>query len=312
MADYSKAILFFNTKAGHSKPEIQKDIISSHFKAHDIDLKIIDVPKPQEEINAFIEKGINRGVEIFIAAGGDGTVSFVSSALVGKQFSLGILPIGTGNLVALELGIPLKLEKALELITAQDRQTLKIDTFQLGKQHFVSNISIGVSPQVIQHTRDQEKQRFGVFAYLISFIQQILGIQLHQVNIEYDHQKTTTMASEVLITNIKIAGLDPLIWSEEILMNDGTMDLLVFRAANFTDILSLLISVFAKKSNLNPVVKFLKVKEYCRIASTNPMQIQADGDLIGETPVEITICPQSLKVIIGEKCSQPINHKVKE
>jgi len=301
MARYSKAILFYNKKAGHSKGDSQKQSIKKHFHQQNIDLLIFDVPKPQSEIDGIIQQGIVEGANLFIAAGGDGTVSMISNRLVGTDYPLGIIPLGTGNLIAQELGLPQRIEKALECITSNHQTTSLIDTFRLDDRHYISNVSVGVSPQIMRETDAHEKQQLGVFAYLVKFIKQILGLQLHEVHIDYDGQKTTVMASEVLLTNIKIAGIDPLIWSEDISLTDGILDLLVFRATSIVDILSLLLSVFAKKGNLNPVVKFFQVRDYCRIESSSPMNIQADGDLIGKTPFEIQIIPKSLKIIDGMK-----------
>lgn len=301
MAKYLKAILFYNSKAGHSKADSQKRMITNHFQQKNIDLAIIDVPKPQAEIDETIQKGISEGVDLFIAAGGDGTVSMISHHLVGTPYPLGIIPLGTGNLIAQELELPLRIEKALERITSDDHTIALIDTFKLEDRYYISNVSVGVSPEIMRETDSQEKQRIGVFAYLAKFIKQILGLQLQEVTIDYDSQKTTVLASEVLLTNIKIAGIDPLVWSDDISLTDGVLDLLVFRAASLMDILGLLFSVFAKKGKRNPVVKFLQVRDYCRITSSSPMQIQADGDLVGKTPFTIHIIPKSLNIIGGKK-----------
>jgi len=306
MANYSKAILFFNKKAGNIKAGKQPQIIRAYFDKHNIDLEIVEIPKPLGDIDKIISQALNNGTELFVAAGGDGTVSLVSNSLVGTEVPLGIIPLGTGNLLAKELNIPLKLEDALELITAQDHETTKIDTFSFDNRYYLMNISVGVSPRIMESTDSSDKQRLGVFSYLIHFVQQIFGIQLQRISLEFDHQNTTLMASEVLITNIGTAGVDPLIWSEDVSLDDGILDLLVFRGTNIFDILGLLISIFTKRVKLNPVIKFFKVMQYCRIESQYPMCIQADGDIVGDTPIEILVVPRSLKIIIDKSLN---NHK---
>jgi len=307
MAEYQKALLFYNPKSGHSNPGQHCELIKTHFSKHDITLETIFVPKPHQELQTIIEEAIAEGVRLFIAAGGDGTVSMISSHLVGKDIPVGIIPLGTGNLLAKVLGIPLKLEQALELITADQHTLTKIDTFKLNGRHFLMNVSIGVSPNIMESVDSQQKQRLGFSAYLINFIRQILGLKMHRVYIDCDHNSYSYQASEILITNIGTAGVDPLTWSEDILLNDGTMDLLIFRAANLWDILGLLVSVFAKKGKFNPKVKFVKVKNYCKIESPSPLPTQADGDVVGETPFEIFVVPSSLSIIVGKDC--PLNHK---
>jgi len=235
-----------------------------------------------------------------VAAGGDGTASLVSNKIVGTEVPLAIIPLGTGNLLAKQLNIPLKLEKALELIVAPDHEIVEIDTINFNDRNYLMNLSVGISPKIMETTPSSEKQRLGVFSYIIHFIHHLLGLQLQRVTLEFDHQMSTHLASEVLITNIGIAGIDPLIWSEDVLLNDNVLDLLIFRAHNFSDFVRLLISIFTKKGKKSPEIKFHKIREYCRIESHSPMRIQADGDVIGTTPAEIFVKPSSLKIIAGK------------
>ncbi len=300
MGQPRKALLFFNPKSGRVRAEHHRDLIRNHFDAHKIDLEIIVFPKEFETLGTIVDTAISQGVDLFIAAGGDGTVSLLSTHLVGKEKSLGILPLGTGNLLAKALGIPQNIKEALDLVTSANPNKVNIDTFKMNERYFVMNISVGLSPKLMESVDSEQKQHLGFFAYLINFIKQILGLQLYRVHIEHDHKKTTVMASEILITNISTAGVDPLIWSEDISLTDGILDLLIFRAANIWDVLGVVKSIIIKKDETNSVVKFMKVKEYCRIETRSPLHTQADGDVIGETPFEIAVFPNSLSIIAGK------------
>ena len=297
MAVYTKAILFYNKKSGHSTDQ-KLQIIKAHFQSRHIDLEIVEVPKPQHEINEIVSQGISKGFDLVVAVGGDGTVSLVSDALVGTSIPLGILPLGTGNLFAKEVKIPMNLQKALETITRDSPNITKLDTFHLDGRHYILNLSVGVSPKLMSLTLQEEKQRFGVFAYIIHFLQQLLGLELHWFEIEYDHHHLSTYASEILITNSRTIGIESLKWSNIVSLNDGKLDLFIFRARNMFDIIGLLISIFRKKE-IGPVIKFIQFEEYCRIESRTVMNTQADGDIVGQTPIKIHIDPNSLNVITG-------------
>ncbi|MEA3326067.1 MAG: YegS/Rv2252/BmrU family lipid kinase [Chloroflexota bacterium] len=297
MAGYTSAILIYNTKSGHSTTQKQQNI-KAHFQACHMDLEIVEVPKPQFEIDEIISRGVSNGVDLIVAAGGDGTISLVSNALVGTSIPLGILPLGTGNLLAKELKIPMNLQKALNTITADNPHIIKLDTFHLNGHHFVLNLSVGVSPKIMASTPSAEKQRLGVIAYIIHFIQQILGLELHRFDIEYDHHRISTLASEILITNSRTIGIESLKWSNIVSLNDGKLDLFIFRARNVFDILELLISFFRSKE-ISPVIKYFQFKNYCRIETRTVMCTQADGDIIGQTPVEVYVNPLSLNIITG-------------
>lgn len=310
MTDNLKALLFYNPKSGHSKVEHHCELIKSHFATHQIELETVIVPIPHNEIDAIIKAAISDGVTYVIAAGGDGTVSMIGTHLVGKDVPLGILPLGTGNLLAKTLHIPLKLDEALELITGNDHTCFQIDTFKMDDLYFLINVSVGLSPKIMSSVGSEDKQHLGLFAYLINFTQQLLGLKMHRVYIDCDHKTSSHLASEILITNIRTAGIDPLTWSDDIALNDGLMDLLIFRAANLWDILGLMVSVFTKKGKLNPVVKFKQVKEYCQVDSQSPLQTQADGDVIGKTPFKITIHPRSLSIIVSKECQEKLGKEV--
>jgi YegS/Rv2252/BmrU family lipid kinase len=297
MVALSKAILFYNTKSGHSRAEKHLQIIENHFAQSKIQLQIYEVPLPQHEIDAIINSAIKDGVEMVIAAGGDGTVSFVSQSLIGSEIPLGIIPLGTGNMLAKELKIPLRLEKALETLTSDDKFFIQMDTFKLDEHYHILNVSVGVSPEVMKETRSEEKKRYGFFAYIAHTIAQIMGLKLHRFILEYDDKKTIQLASEIVITNARAFGSESFQLSDNIAIDDGILDILVIRAKNIFDILGLAVSIFAKKQKSNPAIKILQFREYCRIDSLSKFVSQADGDVIGQTPLEIRVVPKSLRII---------------
>lgn len=301
MAAYSKAILFYNEKSGQSDDKDDHQMIRTHFTEQDIDLEIVEIPKPMEEMNNIVSQAISEGADLIIAAGGDGTVSLVGNALIGSSVPLGIIPIGTGNLLAKELKIPEDLEKALTLITGSENDVIDMDTFHLNDRSYILNTSVGLTPEIMDGTDSKEKKQLGGIAYLVSFIQQILGLKLHRFNVEYDHQKEVYKASEILITNSQATGVELLKWPDDVFVNDGRLDLLIIRAANISDIISLLISIFVRRQKYSPVIKSIQFGEYCEISTKTPLRIQADGDSVGQTPIKIQVQPGSLKVVVNKK-----------
>ncbi|HQA29466.1 MAG TPA: diacylglycerol kinase family protein [Brevefilum fermentans] len=299
MPKRKKALLFFNSKSGHSREEYHCDLFRAFFDQKQIDLDLVYVPDEFERIRTRIDTALSEDVDFLIVAGGDGTVSMVGTHLVGKNASLGIVPLGTGNLLAKALHIPQDIEQALELIVSKNPNKVCIDTFKLDERNFLLNISVGLSPKLMDSVHSHQKQRMGVFAYLIYFFQQVLGLKLHKVFIDCDQRKFSVMASEVLITNISTAGVDPLTWSENIFLDDGIMDLLIFRAANVWDTIRVARSIIFHKEKINPLIKFFKVREYCVVETQAPMTTQADGDVIGKTPFKIEVIPNSLSIIAG-------------
>ncbi len=305
MAAYQKAVLFYNENSGQIESEQRLTQIQEFFTGQNIPLKVISVPQPQEDLQQIVDQALHEETDLFIAAGGDGTVSLVGDLLTDSGVSLGIIPLGTGNLLTKLLKIPQKMPDALKTIVSPESTTIKIDTFAFSGRDFIMNVSVGVSSQIMVQTFSNEKKRLGFFAYLMHFIQQILGLRLHRFNIVIDGKEITTHASEVMIANGKLIALDPLEWSDDVLIDDGILDLFTVRAVNLLDILSFVISVFTKRTWRNPIIHHFKVKESCHIETSHPLPIQADGDPIGETPLSVVVHPLSLNIIVpNQKITQ--------
>ena len=298
MSKFRKSIIFYNEKSGQSDAEFHINAIKSHFEKLSIPYEIITVPLPVSEIQDIITQGRQSGVDLIVAAGGDGTVSMVGSPLVNSDLVMGILPTGTGNLLAKELKIPMRFDKALEVITSDTSQSFAIDTLGLGNQNYFMNLSVGISSTIMDETASDEKQRLGFFAYFMHFIKLLFRIKMDRFSIEYDGHLITKSASEVIIANSRILAAEVFEWPEYVTLNDGKLDLFIIRAANLRDVLHFVTSVFSKYRIKYPIVDYYPFENYCRIITREPKKVQADGDTIGDTPIKVTVNSQSLKIIV--------------
>jgi YegS/Rv2252/BmrU family lipid kinase len=296
--DYERAILFYNPKSGQSRTDHQLNQVRSHLESHNIGFQFIEIPKPPAVVRQIVSEGIENGIDLFIAAGGDGSISLVADPLISTGKTLAILPLGTGNLIAKTLNIPIKLDKALELITSQEKDIIQLDVLLVdGKRYYISNVSVGISPKIMATTPQKEKQRIGFLAYIRNFLSQLIGLKLHRYYLEFDDQKTTFLATEILVTNGNLIGPPNMAWAENIAINDGVLDILVIRAKKFFDILKLALSIFKHQDGEDKIIRQYKFRDTCKITSKYPLPVQADGDVIGKTPVEIKLLPRALHVI---------------
>ena len=111
------------------------------------------------------------GVDLVMAAGGDGTVTACAAGLAGQAVPLAILPAGTGNLLAFNLGIPLDLAQALEVaLTGVDR---KIDLGNANGRPFVAMAGLGVDAKMLRSTSEAAKKRFGYAAYVAAVLRHV-------------------------------------------------------------------------------------------------------------------------------------------
>lgn len=116
-------------------------------------------------------EAVNAGVDLVMAAGGDGTVTACAAGLAGQPVPLAILPIGTGNLLAVNLGVPLDLARALEVAgSGVDR---KIDLGVANGRPFVAMAGIGVDAKMLASTSEATKKRLGYAAYVVAVLRHV-------------------------------------------------------------------------------------------------------------------------------------------
>ena len=109
------------------------------------------------DIRHYAEEALKRGCTTVVAGGGDGTVSAVASVVTGTDAALGVLPLGTLNHFAKDLGIPLDLKEAVATIAAG--HVVRVDIGEVNGRMFINNSSLGLYPRIVRHR--EEHQRLG-------------------------------------------------------------------------------------------------------------------------------------------------------
>ena len=149
-----KVIVLTNPAAGAKADEGEE--LRSTLRAVGVEAQVRQLKGP--ELTDAARAAASEAVDAIVAAGGDGTVSAVAQGLVGSEKPLGILPSGTLNHFAKDLGVPLTLSEAAAVIAAG--KTRRVDVAELNGRTFINNSSIGIYPHIVHH-RDQQRQRLG-------------------------------------------------------------------------------------------------------------------------------------------------------
>lgn len=244
------------------------------------------------EAEALARNAVRDGFEKVVAAGGDGTIHEVANGLAGSGAALGLLPMGTMNVFATELGLPVTdLARCWEII--RDNHTRSIDLPKANGRHFVQLAGIGLDAQVVQETSAAFKRNFGPLSYLIC-LAQIAGRTPPQLRIESDHA-VTDEGSFVLIGNGRNYG-GRLPFFKQALIDDGRLDVLVFKRIGYLEIIRYMQDVIFSSHISSPDVEYFQT-DRLRVSSETDVPVEMDGELAGNCPVEFTIGAQRLSVL---------------
>jgi YegS/Rv2252/BmrU family lipid kinase len=293
-----KAFIVYNPKAGNSEQsEAFHSVLERHFASPQWSFEIYEITG-KENLASVCQSAYEKGATHVVSAGGDGTLVSVANALIHRKIPLGILPLGTGNLLSKILNIPQKLDDAVQLIVG-DHQLIDIDALKVGERYFLSNISVGISPVIMDETSSSQKKRFGMLAYIWTGIKRSSLFNLHRYILTIDDHPRRVVAAEILISNTPFFEKATTLYGPPETLHDGKFEVYLATAQKFPDYLRLTWDLLRGPGRPGAKLYHWESHYDIRIESTRaPRLVQGDGEVIGHTPIDVRVVPKAIQVIM--------------
>ncbi len=264
------------------------------------------------DAEALAERAVEQGFRTVVAAGGDGTINEVVNGLAGSDVALGLLPLGTMNVFASELGIPSnRHRRCWEIIEAG--HTRRIDLARANDHYFVQLAGIGFDAQAVAGVGSEFKKNFGPLSYVISAAR-VAARRPPQLLIEAEHGPVRE-GSFVLIGNGRFYG-GPFAVFKNALLDDGKLDVIICKNVGHLDMIRYLQNVlFGTHLDLPDVEHFQARRVTVRCADAaaggEPVPFEADGELVGHVPVTFRVSPGKLRVLVPtpKPAKAPAGHR---
>jgi diacylglycerol kinase (ATP) len=291
-----EVLIIINPISGFMNVKMMKRLINDHFKKAGWIVHIYLTEK-DTEFESLIKFYIDKGINLVVAAGGDGTVASVAGGMVNSSVPLGIIPTGTWNAIARHLMLPFLPTRAMALMTGR-HQVRYLDLMSIGDSLHAMNLSVGFSARVIKSTSREKKRKLGNLAYYGSMIKQVLGIKLTRYRIEADGTNYHGKALEIMVANYGVVGLNLVESLLEVHPDDGKADVLIFKPRTILDLPAMFWQVLIRRKKSGPKFQQLQASRTIMIDTLPPMDVQADGEMIGKTPVTVNVLPRCVGVIV--------------
>ena len=247
------------------------------------------------EAEILARHAVQEGFEKIIAAGGDGTIHEVVNGLANSTATLGLLPIGTVNVFAMELGLPSNnLDLCWDII--QGDHTRLVDLPSANEKYFVQLAGVGLDAQVVKETSARLKRNFGPLSYLISAAQ-VASRRPPRLFIESE-DTSVEEGSFVLVGNGRRYG-GPFPFFKQAVIDDGLLDVVIFKQLGYLEIIKYLQDVFFSSEIRLPEVEYFQTRAL-RVTSEQPVPVELDGELVGNCPVEFQMRERALRVLAPE------------
>jgi len=291
------ACLIFNPVAGQSDSDQDlKKIIRILQPELELDVQLTS---PEKDADQLTKAAIERGFQTIIVSGGDGTVSAAAGALIETDIPLGIIPRGTANAIASALGIYDTIQYACQTIL--NGTTHKIDVGRCNGKPMVLLAGIGFEAKTVEEADRELKNNFGMLAYVVSGLQKLDELESFEAQIETDKNTVTISAGAVTIANAapptSILAQGP----AGIVYDDGLLDVTLVTPKDQANALvasyELLQSAILGESADHEDINYIRTR-YVKVTAQPAQKIVLDGEIIGETPIQVECIPGGLNVIV--------------
>ena len=228
-------------------------------------------------------RAIESGADLVIAAGGDGTIRVVAAEMEGTGIPLGLIPAGTGNLLAKNLGIPLDSRAAIEVALGGKNRSIDIVQVTIDDDrvdHFVVMAGIGIDAVILQETNPDLKRAVGSAAYFMSAARNANHPALHATITVDDQEPIRRRAHVLVLGNVGfLQGNIPLIPDAK--PDDGLLDLLIASPRRPADWVKLITHVMTRRDrDLDQLDRITGSKIKIEVVEGDHFEL--DGDPAGE------------------------------
>ena len=303
-----KALVIYNPMAGAAGQRSLQEALRV-FTERGWDLTARETGAPHDATR-FAREAATANFDAVIAVGGDGTMNEAANGLIGSRTALGVLPLGTVNVWAREMGLPINdLPAAAGQLVDADIRT--IDVGQVRARHalepraFVLWCGVGFDALIITLIEPQRaaKRRFGMLLFWLVGLKEAWSYRGRRTWLEIDGQRWRHRAILTLISNCQLYGGVVRIATDATL-DDGRLDVVMFKGSGLLHTAWHLIKVFLGWHRRDPETETCQGRSVRLRARRVP--VHADGELVGTTPAEITVIPQALRVLVPWSANQAL------
>lgn len=285
--------MFFNPSSGVKLPPDEASALVSEAMARGLD--VVEVSR-ETDISAITRERLRQGRALIVAAGGDGTIHHVVQSLVNNaDATLGVIPVGTYNHFARDLGIPLDWRAALDVATSGESRI--IDVGHINDHYFVNNVSLGLYPELVarreEHGRDYPRWKARVYA----FVATLRKYPHVTIAVETEHRQEIIRSHVFIVSNnsydLSRIGVE----APRHALTEGRLSVYWLPHLRRLALARLGAHYLAGRVGTTPGFRSFRTSRLKVQSRRRTLHLGIDGELFTmSTPLVITIIPQSLQV----------------
>lgn len=288
----SRAVLLINRRSRRGKewmPHAQ-----AALEKRGMQLEFVYGFRTVRELIGMTREALASGVPYVIAGGGDGTFSAITHLFVNQPAVLGVLPMGTGNALARDLGIPPEMDRAADILT---KGTIRaIDVGAVDADYFVNVATIGLTTKIAECLTVDRKRKWGRLVYLYAVARALTSIRPFTVRVETENGIDEFRTMQVVLGNGRYhAG--PFLLGKEAQIDEGKLTLYALKAETKGAFIRFFARLTRGEHESLPEVHS-EATVGGRILTTPQLPVTVDGEVCLRTPIEFRVQPKALRVVV--------------
>ncbi len=250
------------------------------------------------DASRFARQAVESGVDVVAVYGGDGTMIQAVEGFIGSDVALGLVPGGTGNLLAGNLKLPRHPRRAALTIAHGIPRRIDLGRLEFGDtvRYFAVACGAGYDAQVMAGTTGLAKRRWGMGAYAAWVVKTVGRVQPTRYRLEIDGRSVEVDAATVLVANCNEIVPPLLKLGHGVSFDDGTLDIVVLNASGLWQAASVVWQLLRRTPDSREVKRFRA--RQVRIEADHKLPVQLDGEAAGETPFTVSVIPGGLSVVV--------------
>ena len=290
---YKKIHVVINPASGKNEPIL--NVLNDVFHQYDDVDWSISITKKYGDAAAQAREAALNGADLVAGYGGDGTQHEIANGILGTTAVMGVLPGGTGNGFATELGMPKELLPAVELLCGESH-IRNIDVVKMGDNYFIQRLYVGIEPE--EQTSREDKDKYGTFAYAINAFHRARDMKQKefQYHIVIDGVTYDLPASKLYVVNAAKAGTGISLTGKMSVPDDGLLEVFILDSKSIKSLAAAgerMIHLDTRTAN-----SFIKQGKNISIDTVPDQPVWTDGEYSGRTPISMQIVPGALRVVV--------------
>jgi len=260
----------------------------------------VELTKGHGDAESIARRGLEGGgVDVVAVYGGDGTMMQAVAGMAGHSVHLGIIPGGTGNLLAGNLGLPRDPRAAAQIIATGEARRIDLGSLEMadGDRLFAVACGAGYDADIMARTGGAAKRRWGMGAYVSHIVRTVKEIAPAPFCVTVDGKTIELEAAMLLVANCTQVIPPFLSLGREIAFDDGKLDVVALKARGLAEVTSTVWRLMRRHPDNDQVRRFSGRE--IRVEADPPQAVQLDGDADGRTPFVARVLPGALSVIVG-------------